>query len=93
MTNISVSLDEEIIQLIEEILQKDKKKKSRSAVISESLDEYILHHYPSLLQKEKTDLGPSVLSQLKSKKRLIKGPSFRFTKKLHPIMEPWKEID
>ncbi len=93
MKNISISLDEELISLLQEILQNDKTRSSRSAVIAESLREFILQHYPNLLHRENTELGPSVLTQLKSKRRLFKAPSFRFTKKISLSMEPWKEID
>ncbi len=93
MTNISVSLDEEMIQLLEKILQNDKTKRSRSAVISESLQEYILTHFPSLLKRENGDLGPTIISQLKSKKKAMKAPSFRFTRKLNSKLEPWMEIE
>lgn len=93
MKNLSISLEEDIIQLIEKILEKDKTKKSRSALISDSLYEYIFTHYPSLLQKETNALGPSILSQLQSAKKAMKGPSFRFLRKLDVKMEPWKKIE
>jgi len=93
MTNISISLDEEMIQLLEEVLQKDKTKRSRSAIISESLQNYILTHFPSLLRKRKSDLGPSIVSQLKSRKKAMKGPSFRFRRNFNSNLEPWTEIE
>ena len=93
MKNLSISLEENIIQLIEKILEKDKTKKSRSALISESLYEYIITHYPSLLQRETNKLGPSVLSQLQSAKKVMKGPSFRFLRKLDVKMEPWEKVE
>jgi metal-responsive CopG/Arc/MetJ family transcriptional regulator len=92
LKNLSIRLEEDLIQLIEKILEKDKTKKSRSAIISESLDEYILNHYPSFLEKETNNLGPSVLSQIQSRKKTMKGPSFRFLRKLDVNMEAWKKI-
>lgn len=82
-----------MLRLIEKILEQDKTKKSRSALISESLYEYILIHYPSLLQKETRNLGPSVLSQIQSARKVMKGPSFRFLRKIDIKMEPWKRIE
>lgn len=93
MKNISISLDEEMVRLLEEVLHKDKTKRSRSAIISESLYEYISIHFPSLLKHEKSDLGPSIINQLKSRKKAMKGPSFRFMRKISSTMEPWTEIE
>ncbi len=93
MKNISVSLEDELIKILEKILLTDKTKRSRSAIVSESLREYIISHYPHLLQRTKENLGPSILYQLKTNKKIIKGPSFRFTRKLKINMEPWKLIE
>jgi len=93
MKNISISLDEEMIHLLEDILRRDKTKRSRSAIISESLYEYISIHFPALLKQEKSDLGPSLIPQLKTRKKILKAPSFRFMRKLHITLEPWIEYE
>ncbi len=93
MKNISITLNEEMLQLLEKIIENDKTKKSRSAIISDSLHEYILTHYAFLLQKSINNLGPSILSQIQIRKKMMKGPSFRFLRKLNVNVEPWKIIE
>ncbi|TFF87338.1 MAG: hypothetical protein EU549_04920 [Promethearchaeota archaeon] len=72
MKNISIRLDEELLEGIDLILRKHKTKRSLSSIISDSLYEYIICHYSSLIKTKKNKLGASILSQLRLKKDILK---------------------
>jgi metal-responsive CopG/Arc/MetJ family transcriptional regulator len=93
LSNINITIDDELIEIIEKILKMDKGKRSISELLSDSLYEYIISHYPTFLKNKENRLGPSILPQLCLKKRYLKEPSFRYSKENNIKIESWKKVD
>lgn len=77
MSRITVSLPDELANIIEKLMKENPEYRKKSHLISDAIREYLERHYPEYFEVRKVETYPTILQKLKMKCAYLRGPSLK----------------